>query len=322
MGVVKKARAAAMCRENWLLLVLVAVLSSGCATIPTKQLDAFAESTHGLASSIRNTDTRIEQLAARHAVDVANPDKPITSTTFEPISPVGQSYDISDDLRYQELVFSMVSEYAGLLKAFGEGDSGADIDKASTALGSSLKALAATADPADKRTPTYSGLAATIVDVGGRALTDYMRQRALVAAMTKAQPDLEHIASTYSKNLYQIGKYVDIMQRGFVARANALRPRVRKCREGGRTLADKACFRGRREDELARMKADTDTATLLKQVKQVKDSLASIKQATSRIPKANEEILHILQGSPTGEEAVEQLVADVKQANSFFGGLK
>ena len=40
-------------RERWILLFVVSV-GSACATIPTKQLDAFADSTKGLASSIQH----------------------------------------------------------------------------------------------------------------------------------------------------------------------------------------------------------------------------------------------------------------------------
>jgi len=312
-----------MLRREWLIIFFIVSVGSGCATIPAKQLDAFATSTKGLSSNIQQTDGTIEQLTTRYAVNVANPDHPITATTFQPISPFSdKSYDLTEDLHYRELVFKTVSDYAALLKSFGEGDSGSDVDKASTALAGSLKAVATTADPADKNLPIYSGISATLIDLGGRALTNYMRQKALIEAMAKVQPDLETISSAYSADLDGIGKYIDSMEAEFIARANGLRPRVRMCRTGGRTTADKECFRGRREDETARMKTDADTATLLGQVKQVKDSLDSIKKATTNIPQAHQQILNTLQGQPTDSEAIDQLVAAVQEANSFYHGLK
>jgi hypothetical protein len=312
-----------MLRCEWMILLFVVSVGSGCATIPTKQLDAFADSTKSLASNIQQTDGTIEQLTIHYVVNVANPDQPITTTTFQSISPFSdQSYDLSEDLHYRELVFKTVSDYAALLKSFGEGDSGSDIDKASTALAGSLKSVVTTADPADKNLPTYAGISATLIDLGGRALTSYIRQKALVKAMTRAQPDLLTISSAYSADLDGIGRYIDRMKDEFIARANGLRPRVRACRTGGRTTTDKECFRGRRDDETSRMKADADTATLLGQVTQVKDSLDSIRKATTNIPKAHQQILNILQGQPTDSEAIDQLVAAGQQANSFYHGLK
>src|SRR6266851_1655063 len=131
-----------MSRRKWPHLLSVIFLVSGCATIPTKQLDALAQTTRELSSNVQVTDARIEQLAARYTVNVANPDQPISSATFQPVSTMtGESYDISEDLRIRELALKTVSDYAALLKTFGEGSSTAEIDKASTELAGSLKTL-------------------------------------------------------------------------------------------------------------------------------------------------------------------------------------
>jgi hypothetical protein len=306
-----------MPRRKWLMVIFVVSVSSGCATIPSKQLNAFADSTKSLAANIQQTDLTIEQLTTRFTVNVADPDQPITATTFQ-----RKDYDLTEDLHYRELVFKTVADYAALLKSFGEGDSGADIDKASTALAGSLKAVTTTAKPADKNLPSYSGITATLVDIGGRALTNYMRRRALITAMTKAQPDLETISSTYSADLDNIGLYMDSIDAEFIQRANTLRPRVRACSSRLIAADEAACSRDRVEDETARMRADTDTAALLGEVRQVKDSLSSIKKATTNLPGAHEQILNSLEGKPTNSEAIDQLVAAVQQANSFYHRLK
>src|SRR5271154_1324250 len=99
-----------MLRREWMILLFVVSVGSGCATIPTKQLDAFADSTKSLASNIQQTDGTIEQLTIHYVVNVASPDQPITAATFQPISPfTDQSYDLSEDLHYRELVFKTVS---------------------------------------------------------------------------------------------------------------------------------------------------------------------------------------------------------------------
>lgn len=307
-----------------LLLALLILASVGCGTIPTKRLDAFAQATGEISANVQTTDTRIERLAAHHAVDVADPDKPITATSFELInSENGKSYDLADDFRYRELALKTVSDYAALLKTFGEGDSGSEIDKASTNLAGSLNTLGSTLDPVEKQNiHTYSGIAATAVDLGGRALTEYMRRRALITAMSGAKGDLEQICSAFSRDLSDIKAYVAAMNSAFVARANALRPRVRSCPPHGTTQADQDCYRGRREDELSRMKADTDTQALMSEVTQVTGAIDAISKAVTEIPKAHSEILDALQSSATTSQALEELISAAQRTNSFYRGLK
>jgi hypothetical protein len=274
---------------------------TGCSTttVPIGKYDVLAESSQTILKGTTETYTRIEKLQQRFFVETAS-DAPLTRDTFRPVLD-GQSFDLTPELRFRETALEVLVRYALVLQAFAKRDFAGEVDKATEELAGSVKALTAAAAPDNESFAKASGLLAPVVNIIGRAIVQGKRLEALKMVMDAAQPDLAKLTQLITGSNAKITRAVDTMLSRIVARRKERRPAI--------TAANRVLF-------------DTEVALLISEADEIKDALDQLSASLEKVPSAHAEIRKILDETPTGLEAVQQLVKEVQRIDKLYRSIQ
>jgi len=188
-----------------------------------------------------------------------------------------------------------------VLQAFAKRDFAGEVDKATEELAGSLKVLAATAAPDNESAAKASGILATVVNIIGRAIVQGKRLEALKMVMDAAQSDIEKLAQLIVGSNTKIKKAVDTMLIRIVEHRKVMRPAI--------TTANRVIF-------------DTEVSLIISEADEIKDSLDNLSESITKVPSAHMEIRKILDETPTGLDALQQLVKEVQRIDKFYRSIK
>lgn len=281
---------------HYLAIVVVVILSAGCASIPIGKYEALHESSQTVLTKTSDTYQRIEELQRQFAITTA-PNQKLTRRSFQPTLD-GQSFDLTPELRFREAALEVWVKYTAVLQAFSEKDYESDVDKASQELAASLKNLSATSSAlkADDA-KTASGMLATAINVIGKEIVRAKRLQALRKVMDSAQGDIENLSTLIVGSNTKIKKAVEIMTDRILAHADVQRPPY---------------------GSVERTTFDERIALVIAEAQEIEEALDAMNSAISRIPKAHAEIRIILDDKPTELEALRALIQGAQRAGKFY----
>lgn len=281
---------------RYLQLAMIIFLMAGCSTttVPIGKYDVLAESSQTILKGTTETYTRIEKLQRRFMIEKAS-DAPLTRDTFRPSS------DLTPALRFRETALEVLVRYALVLQAFAKRDFAGEVDKATEELAGSLKVLAAMVAPDHDSTAKASSILATVVNTMGRAITQGKRLEALKMVMDTTQSDLEQLAQLIVGSNAKIQEAVEIMLTTIVRHREAIRPTI--------PPANRLIFH-------------TEVSLIISEADEIKEAIDNLSESIAKVPSAHKEIRRILDDTPTGLEALQQLVKEVQRIDKFYRSIK
>ncbi len=258
------------------------------------KFNALKDSSEAVFANTTATFTRLERMQGHYRV-VTAPDAELTTNSF-----LNENSDIIPQLRMREDALEVLVKYVGVLDALATKDYEADVDKASIQLAGSLGKLATTSKALPDKQAEAGGIIATFIDVVGREIVREKRVNALKRVMDMSQKSIGDLANLIVGGNLRITEASDIWLGRIIDHANAIRPPF---------------------STSSRLAFDERIAEQLQEARAVKESLASISAAVTRIPQAHQEIRDALEKKSSNLDSPKALVQQAQQADNFYRDL-
>lgn len=284
------------------IVVAVALLVAGCASLPTGRFDALATAAKEVDVRASAMDADIVGLTQRFMI-FSPASGPYTVNSFAPVIDVdGTKYDFDFGPRLEprQAALEVLASYAEALAAFARKDYQHDLDRATQRLGGSVERLVSHAG-VSAEAKQGAGILATAVNALGRAYIEHLRKAALRKAMDSAAPGVRAIASFVKEINGQAALAVGVMRDAMISKANRLSV----------------------SDGVARLALNERVEGVVVESKAILAQLKQVSTAVDAVPPAHDEIRRALDRDDRPPlDKLKSLVAEVQRLQKFYSSLK
>jgi hypothetical protein len=278
------------------VLAIAALLSSGCATVPTGQFEALRDASQTLATHTTQTYARLERLQWDELTMRAFGEEKLSNDSFRAVRD-GRDFSLTKRLEKREAAIDAVARYTQVLAALAGPAPESDVDRKLQELAGALQRMVA----ANDGTAETVNIPIIVVDALSHAATASIRRNGLREAMDAAGPGIKSLSDYFAQDQERLRQFIEVMRLRLFAFSAAARPPA--------------------ELGLERHQFDRIVGLMSQELDQVDRALIELKTAAEAIPPAHDTLRVALDKKEVSRDSLRKLIAETQRLNKFYRAL-